>query len=225
MSASALFHVCIAETQPLILSGLKALLEEIGESAVVGEALTVADARACLTNAPEVQVLLLDDTLQGEEQAELRQLKHDFPKLAVLTLSFSGELTHILAAVRAGADGYLLKNTSAEELTLAVRNVVRGQAYYASYVAEILLRHYFLDHPVKKSPAGSATLQNPLVQLTPREQEILTLVSDEHTTNNIADMLGLSRRTVENHRYRLMQKLGVKSAGGLVRYALESGLI
>jgi DNA-binding NarL/FixJ family response regulator len=134
------------------------------------------------------------------------------PHVRVLILSMHADEEHVLQALAAGAAGYLVKDAVPAELELAVRAVARGEAYLSPAVA----RHVV----AARAQGGAATSAQE--RLTPRLREILQLITEGHTTKEIAHILGTSPKTVENQRARLMQRLGVHDIAGLVRYAIQS---
>jgi DNA-binding NarL/FixJ family response regulator len=144
------------------------------------------------------------------------ELRRRLPEVRVLILSMHDNTEYVLESVRAGAHGYLLKDTAATELRGAIRAVRQGESYFSPPIASRLTA-------VLRGTSGGG--QNQLGQLTGRERQVLVGVAEGRTNREIAVDLGISHRTVETHRESLMRKLGIRTVAGLTRIALEAGLI
>ena len=182
---------------------------------VVGE---VSDSRrmADTLTRTGVDVLLCDLHMPYLSGIDLTLcLRQSHPAVKVLLLTMADDAPTIREAVRAGVAGYVLKQTGRHELEQAVTTLMRGQRYFSSEVMERLMS---LDET-------AVAAHNPLTALTGREVDVLRLIADEHTTQRIADRLFISIPTVETHRRYLMQKLGVKSVVGMVKFAMKHGLV
>ena len=162
-------------------------------------------------------MVLLDIGMPGLNGLEVaaRLTKLD-PAIRVVILSMHISEEYVLQALRAGAAGYLLKESAVAELEVAIRAVVRGNSYLSPAVSKRVVDNYV-------SHTGGAA--DPLAALTTRQREILQLVAEGHTSKDIAERLGLSYRTVETHRNQLMKRLGISDLAGLVRFAVRVGLI
>lgn len=208
-------RVLLAEDHALVRSGIRALLEGLTGIQVVAEA---GDGREALklagTHHPDV--VLLDITmpeLNGLEVAA--RLAKEHPRTRTLIVSMHGEEEYVAQALRAGAAGYLLKDSSSAELELAVRAVARGDRYLSPAVSKPVIEGY-VERPVEAGP---------LDRLSPRQREVLQLVAEGCTTKQVAQKLGLSPKTVEAHRTALMKRLGLHDITGLVRYAVRTGIV
>jgi DNA-binding NarL/FixJ family response regulator len=146
----------------------------------------------------------------------VRRLHEALPATRVLVLTMHQEDAYILQAVRAGASGYLVKDSAAAELLIAVRNVHAGAGYFGAQAARTLAAQ--VQHPER-------TLDDPYGRLTAREREVFHLIAEGLTTKEIARQLGISVKTAENHRGRVLAKLDMRNTAELVRYALRKGLI
>ena len=135
------------------------------------------------------------------------------PKTKVVLLTVHAEDHHVLDALRAGFKGYVLKTKAAEELIQAIREVARGKLYLTPGVSEAVVQAYLAKTEMPPEP------------LSHREREVLQLVAEGKTTKEIASVLGISVKTVESHRTRIMAKLNIHETAGLVRYAIRQGLI
>jgi DNA-binding NarL/FixJ family response regulator len=145
----------------------------------------------------------------------VRRIHEEMPQIRVLALTVHEEEEYVLPVVRAGASGYLVKDSAVAELLAAVRALHAGQGYFGPQAARVLAEQYRLP----------AQVEDPYGALSPREREVFHLVVDGHTTKEIARDLGISVKTADNHRCRLMEKLGVHNTAELVRYAARRGLL
>lgn len=210
-------RVLVADDHAIVRTGIRHVLESEPGFAVVAEAATGAEALA-LAGSLRPDVAVLDISMPGESglrvAAELRQRS---PDTRVLILSMHDNTEYVLESLRAGAHGYLLKDSAATELRGAIRAVRRGESYFSPAIAGKL------SAVVRGDAAASAA--GALAQLTARERQVLVGVAQGHTNREIAQQLGISHRTVESHRESLMKKLGVRTVAGLTRLALEAGLV
>ncbi|HEX9670979.1 MAG TPA: response regulator transcription factor [Thermoanaerobaculia bacterium] len=209
-------RVLVADDHTIVRQGLVSLLNESGECEVVAEA---ADGIDALEKAhavhPEVAVLDLSmPRLSGLEV--VRRLHEELPAVRVLVLTVHEEEEYVLPIVRAGAAGYLVKDSAAAELLAAVRALRAGRGYFGPQAARVLADQ--LQHP-----AGAP--EDPYRTLTPREREVFHLVIEGKTTKEIARALGISLKTADNHRSRVLAKLNLHNTAELVRYAARKGLL
>ena len=161
------------------------------------------------------QVLLLDINLEGASGLELcRDFKARNPEMKIIALTMVNEMSMIRAMINAGADGYLLKNTRKEELVHAIDAVLNGEIYLGENTRKVV-----------KNPVKLIEQKQRRYSITKRETDVLRLLVEEFTTQEIADQLGIAFTTVETHRKNLSTKLGVKNVAGLVRIAIEEKLI
>jgi two-component system nitrate/nitrite response regulator NarL len=210
-------RVLVADDHTIVRTGIRHVLESEPGFIVVAEA---SNGREALELASDLRpdVAVLDISMPGESglrvAAELRQRS---PGTHVLVLSMHDNTEYVLESLRAGAHGYLLKDTAATELRDAIRAVRRGESFFSPPIAGRLSAVVRGDAPA--TPVGA------LGQLTARERQVLVGVAQGHTNREIAQQLGISHRTVETHRESLMRKLGVRTVAGLTRLALEAGLV
>ena len=206
-------HIAIADDHELILQGLSLMLEGVPGMTIVwknagGENL----AANLITHRPDI--LLLDIQMPGYSGIDLcKELTKQLPDLRIIALTNFAEAYYVKQMMRNGARGYLLKNTDQDLLLRAITTVAAGEIFLDPAIQQVLL-----DQLTRTRSASSVTL-------TRRESEILKLIAEEHTNQQIADRLFISLRTVETHRLNLTQKLSVKSAAGLVKEAMKRGLI
>ena len=208
-------RLLLAEDHVLMRAGIRALLGALPEVEVVGEASTGPEALA-LAESLRPDLVLLDISmpeLNGLEVAR-RLLKGD-PKRRIIFLSMHTDAVYVRRALQAGASGYLVKGADVPELSLAIRAVMRGESYLSPAVSNDLIGELRRADPREATPLG---------MLTPRQREILQLVTEGHSTKDIARRLDLSVKTVEAHRSILMQRLDIHDLPGLVRFAIRHGL-
>ncbi len=209
-------NVVLAEDHALVRAGFHALLEAIPGVHVVAEAVDGREALALIAaHLPDVAVL--DITMPGLNGIQvINQLRIDHPGVRVIVLSMHENEEYVRQALRAGAAAYLLKDSSPTELELAVRAVAQG----GSYLSPSVSRHVVSDY-LRRAVDDDSTSDG----LTPRQREILQLIAEGRTNQQMASVLGLSIKTVETHRAQLMDRLDIHDVAGLVRYAIRSGLI
>ncbi|HET9748727.1 MAG TPA: response regulator transcription factor [Casimicrobiaceae bacterium] len=209
-----MIRVVIADDHQILREGLKQLLQAAGDLDVVGEAGDGFEVLERVRHA-EFDVLLLDMSMPGKSGVELiKQVKGERPKLRVLVLSMHEEHQYAVRAIRAGASGYLTKESAASQLVAAIRKVAGGGAYITPEVAE-RLAHDAMPHS-----------EGPLhASLSDREFEVFHMLVDGMSVNEIAARLHLSAKTISTHKARLMEKLGVDSTADLVHYAVRHKLL
>jgi DNA-binding NarL/FixJ family response regulator len=206
-------RVLLADDHRLLREAFATLLEP--DCDVVG---AVADGRALLEVAPELRpdIVVLDiamPSLNGLDAA--RQLKRMMPEVKVIFLTVSEDPDLAAEAFRAGASGYLLKNSAASELLQAIQDVFNGRSYITPLATNGLVRN-LLDEP---KPAKKSN------ELSPRQREVLQLLAEGHTMKEIARILKITARTVAFHKYSIMEELGVRSSAELVHYAIKKGVV
>ena len=203
-------------------SGLRALLERAGDLRVIGEA---SDGREALTLIGQQlpDIVLMDVAMAGLNglEATMRAVR-DYRNVRVIVLSMHKNEEYIIQALQAGASGYLLKGASVSELTLAIRSVANGQVHLSPEVSQRVADYEERFGAIPNEVDAGA--RSP-AELTPRESEVLQLIAEGRTMHEIARTLGISPKTVETHRYRLMDRLNIHHITGLVRYAIKAGLV
>ena len=207
-----LCEILLADDHLVVRQGLKVLLESEGFS-VVGQA---SDGREALQLAQNLRfdVAVLDlamPLLNGIDAG--RAILQACPKTKVVLLTMHTEDHLILEALRAGIKGYVLKSKATEELVEAIQEVSRGRLYLTPGASETVVRAYLAKTELPPEP------------LSPREREFLQLIAEGKTTKEAAGLLGISVKTAESHRTRIMQKLNIHEIAGLVRYAIRRGLV
>jgi DNA-binding NarL/FixJ family response regulator len=208
-------RVLVVDDHMIVRTGIRHVLESEAEFEVVGEAASGTEALA-LTSQLHPDVVVLDISMPGVTGLEVAgRLRANSPKTRVLILSMHDHAEYVLESVRAGAHGYLLKDTAAAELRDAIRAICQGESYFSPPVASRL----------SAAVRQERVTQGGLEQLTGREREVLLGIARGSTNKEIAGQLGISHRTVETHRESLMRKLQLRTVAELTRFALGAGLV
>jgi DNA-binding NarL/FixJ family response regulator len=209
-------RVLLADDHTLVRAGIRSLLEKIPGVEVVGEASNGREALE-LTRSQLPTVVLMDIEMPDLSGLEaLPQIIETVPTTKVAILSAYATEDYVSRALRSGASGYMLKDAAALELELLINSIVEDKTYLSPLISRIIIKNYMERSGVDPSP---------LEQLTPRQREILQLIAEGKNTKEIADRLGISVKTVETHRLRLMAHLDIHDVPGLVRYAIREGLV
>lgn len=208
-------RVLIADDHDLFVEGLTALLADADDICFLGTARNGVEAVALADSLPDADLFIMDLSMPEmdgiEAMKEMRRRKSHIPILALTQNDDGGSIAR---AMKAGVSGYILKTADREEFLEAIRTVASGEQYFGERVREALI----VSMTGKEKSGGNAPL-------TKREREILKHIALERTTNEIAEKLFISPYTVETHRKNLIQKLGVRNLAGLVRYAVEQGIV
>lgn len=211
-------RILIVEDHTLLRAGLRALLSQDKDIEIVGEAENGRDAvRLTGTLAPDL--VLTDLSMAGMNGIEsIVDIKRRYPDVRVLVLTIHKTDEYIFASLRAGANGYILKDASHDELRIAIRSVLNGKTYLSPDISAKVINGY-LDTDKTTTPHSTWDT------LTHREREVLKLVAEGNTNKFIADYFCLSVKTVEKHRSNLMKKLDLHNASMMTAYAIERGLV
>ena len=209
-------RMLLVEDHTIVRAGLRALLEGLDDISVVGEA---EDGREALRKVKLFQpdIVMTDLAMPGLNGIEVvERIKKTNPKTCVVVLSMHTSEEYVLRALRAGADGYLVKNAAPQEIGLAIEAAVRGEVFLSPAVSNTVVKQYLssFDH-----------VDDPLSKLTGRQREILQLLAESKSVKEIAIILNVSVKTVETHRANIMGRLGIADLAGLVRFAIKEGLV
>ncbi len=206
-------RILLADDHQIVLEGLKNLLEQ--EFEVVG---TVEDGRALVAEArklhPDVIVVDISMPLLNGIEA-VRQIKKTDNRSKIIFLTMHPDVTYAATAFDAGASGYVLKNSASRELVTAIKEAVQGKTYVTPTIAGELIQTYTSYRRSENIIAG---------ELTDRQREILQLVVEGYSAKEIANMLSISPRTVETHKYNMMQELNLKTTADLIKFAIKNNL-
>jgi two-component system, NarL family, response regulator NreC len=210
--------VLLVDDHTILRQGIRSLLADETGIVVVGEASDGERALVCV-EALAPDVVLMDMVMPGMNGLEAtRRITNGFPGTRVLILSMYDDDEYVQQVIQAGASGYLLKGVAAEELVRGIREVHQGSSFLNPTIAAKLIEDYVRRvKGLEEEPETEA--------LTAREREVLKLIAEGNSNRQIADILRLSRKTVNSHRTNIMRKLDVHDVTGLVRYALREGLI
>jgi DNA-binding NarL/FixJ family response regulator len=211
-------NIAIADDHKIFREGLIELLSKERHLNVIGGAGTRGELLDIVQH--QLTHIVIMDIDMGETNgidltSEVRKIN---PELKILALSMHGEKSYIVRMLEAGATGYILKNAGKEEILNAIDTVANGDTYLSSQVSSKLIEH--ITHPASTKKEKTRSFP-----LTDREVEVLKLIADEYSNSEIAEKLFISIRTVDTHRRNLLDKLSAKNTAGLVKYAIQSGLM
>ena len=214
-----MIEILIADDHAMFADGLESILEgqeEITVKSKCHDGNGVIDYMA----DSKVDIILLDVNLPGMNGIEVcKEISTKYPDTKVIDISMFNEESIVTEILNNGAKGYILKNTGREELILAIKKVVAGESYFSKEVTETIMKS--LMNQRKNSVKSNSILP----KISRREKEVLKLIVEEFTTQEIADKLFISLKTVESHRSSLLAKLSARNTAGLVRIAMENNLI
>ncbi len=214
------FRILLADDHDIVRVGMRALLESQSDFKIVGEAGDGPQAIQ-LTRQLIPDLIVLDLMLPYLNGLDvMRQIHSEYPNIRIVILSMNDNEAYVVEAFVCGANAYVLKQSTSEDLVLAVRNSLAGKRYLSPALSEQAIDRY-----INYSRSAKAGEQDPYQTLTPREYEVLNLAAHGHSNAEIAAKLLLSSRTVETHRSNMMHKLGLHSHVDLVRLALERGIL
>lgn len=206
-SPSRSANILLVDDHPLVRDGLRLRLEGVPGLVVVGEAGN-ADEALSLTQTLSPDLVLMDVGMSGMNGIALAGIFHErFPAVRVLMLSMHDNVEYVTQAVRAGASGYVLKDSPATEIVHAISAVLNNRTYFSAGIAARMIQ--------------ASALQTPAERLTPRESEILDALADGLSSKQIAERYGLSVRTVETHRLNVKRKLEIEGQAELIKFAVE----
>lgn len=209
-------RILLVDDHTVLREGLKALIERDPDTVVVGEAGDGAEAvRLAAELQPDLVIMDLTMPIMSGIDAT-REIVKKHPTIRVLALSMECDRIYVVEVLKAGATGYLLKDTAFAELCEAIHTVARGETFLPRKISTLLVKEFLQCIPEEVSPVYA--------QLTPREREILQLVADGKSAKEIAFLFSTSIKTVENQRNAIMQKLQLFTIAELTKYAIRQGL-
>lgn len=211
-------RVILADDHKLFIEGIAGMLSAVEGIEIAGKAHTGKDAlQMTLDKKPDLVVL--DITMPDMYGIEVtRKIKAKLPDVKILILSMHLDLRMIIEVLQAGADAYTLKDSEPSELVTAVKNVLAGKMYLSSKVIKLLVRDYISKHSVPLS-------LEQLKDLSARERQVLSLISESKSIREIAEELHISRSTADTHKANLMRKLGCENTNELIRFAMREGIV
>ncbi len=214
-------RVLLADDHTLVRAGIRALLENLSGVEIVAETGDGQEA-LCLIRDTRPEVAFVDIAMPGLNGLEIAaRAGREAPATKVVILSMHGTPGHVAQALRAGVSGYVLKDAAADELPVLLRAIARGETYLSSSISKHVVDGYL----GRSTPGATPAEGEPAEVLTPRQREILQLVAEGKSTKDVAQLLGLSVKTVETHRSQIMDRLAIRDLAGLVRYAVRTGLV
>jgi DNA-binding NarL/FixJ family response regulator len=217
MTTPLKIRILIADDHPIVLRGLRMVLDAQPDLEVVAEA-TDGDQAVEQAVSGEIHLAILDISMPRKTGLQAaREITHRKPEVRVLMLSMHDNEQYLFEAISAGASGYVLKSAVDRDLVEACRAAMRGEPFLYPGAVRALMREY-LD----RARAGEALHKD---LLTPREEEIVKLVAEAHTNEEIGELLFISKKTVERHRANILEKLGMRDRVELTRYAIRRGLV
>jgi len=219
MNASKI-RVLIVDDHAIVRAGLRLLISGQDDMTVVGEAGSTRDGiEAAERLSPDVA--LIDLSLPGEGGIEaIRQLRRTRPRVRTVALTMHDDPVYLRSVLSAGGSGYVVKRAADSELLAAIRAVREGRSFVSP-----MLEEAEAQEATPAQAAGQLEAEEALARLSARERQVLVLLAHGHTHSQMAEQLGISVKTVETHRARLSEKLGLKSRADLVRLALDAGLL
>ncbi|HKJ42733.1 MAG TPA: response regulator transcription factor [Sunxiuqinia sp.] len=212
--------VLLADDHEIVRDGLKAFLEDESNITIVGEA---ANGQEALEKAKELQpnVVIMDIRMPEMTGIEATKLMPQYaPDAKILVLTMHETEEYVLRSIESGAHGYLLKDTSKEEFMKAIVTVAKGEKYFSHHASNVLVNQYLTNQQKPKNKADELKFE-----LTKREREILSLITQGLSNKDIAAQLEKSVRTIETHRFNIMKKLDVSNVVELIRVAQEEHLV
>jgi DNA-binding NarL/FixJ family response regulator len=215
---NAKYRIVLVEDQAIIREGLRSLLSGEKDFEIVGEA---GNGREALRLVEKIKPDLVVTDLsmpQMDGMDMIATIKKQNPKVKIAALTVHQDQEYVVATLKSGADGYILKEANYSELILALRCILRGKHYLSPEISGDLIKGFLEGKKVEKE-------QIPWEILSKREREILKQIAEGLTNKQIADQLCISVKTVETHRYKLMNKLNVHNAAALITVAMEKGLL
>lgn len=211
-----MIKIIIADDHHLFIEGVRSLVKSMENIEIIAELSNGQELIDTLMST-SCDLILMDinmPVLDGIEAT--KHIKKNYPGIKILMLTMFSSKDYIEKLLKAGADGYLLKNTDAKELRLAIESIMHGESYFSKEVTARIMEG------LQKKKQGEQF--NHLIELTEREIDVLKLIVQELTTAEIAEKLFISTHTVETHRKNLISKLNVRNIAGLVKYAMQNGL-
>ena len=211
-------NIVLADDHTILRQGLRALLSANANFDVVGEARDGREAVRCVEKLGPDLILMDLSMPRMSGMDAIREIKKRFPKTKIIALTVHKTEEYLLTTLQAGADGYVLKDATHDELILAIKNVMGGKSYLSPGVSEKVIEGYL------KGKANTDSLSS-WETLSQREREVLKLIAEGYKNKEIAEDLCISLKTVEKHRANLMKKLDLHNAAALTVYAVEKGLV
>ncbi|MBR9919783.1 MAG: response regulator transcription factor [Bacteroidetes bacterium] len=211
MNSANTYRILLADDHQVVLDGLTMLLQKEDDLNIVGRAQNGSELIDML-RTKDVDLVITDINMpEMDGISSTTSIRKNYPDLRILVLSMHDDSNYITAVLKAGANGYLVKNAGRKEVLKAIRKVINGESYYSPEAAKAVMDNM-----------GSS--RNEMPGLSDREKQIVKLICEEFTTREIAEKLFLSFHTVEKHRKNIIAKLDVRNTAGLVKWAIRNGI-
>jgi len=210
-------RILIADDHTILRAGIRSLLDMVPEFQVVGE---VDNGKDAINQAGQLKpdLLLSDLSMPKTNGTEaIQRIKSRYPDIKILVLTVHKTEEYVHAALKAGANGYVLKDDTSDELISAIKNIAAGKTYLSPSICSEVVMGYLAD-------PGNERISTSIEQLTSREREIMKLIAEGYRNKDIAEYLSISLKTVEKHRSNMMKKLDLHSASSITSYAIKNGL-
>lgn len=219
MTDSSTIKILIADDHTMFVDGIHSILQNVKDIRVAGRCFD-GPSVVEFVQSEVVDIILLDVNLPGMTGIEVcKQLSKSHPKVKVLAISMFNEESYVTEILNHGASGYILKNTGREELLKAIRTVYSGKSYFSKDVTQTIMKG------LMNQRKASNKSEKFYPKISRREREVLKLIAQEFTTQEIANQLFISLKTVESHRSSLLSKMNARNSAGLVRIAMENNLL
>lgn len=211
-------HLAIVDDHSIVLQGLELMLKNELAVKITGLYQNGAQLLSALQRGETINTILMDIHMPDVNGVELcKMVKREYPSVSVIGLSMVSEMSLVRLMIKNGASGYLHKNAGKDEVVQALEKVREGKKFFSEEIRDMLL-----EGTARGQKAGN---KSPFPRLSRREKDVLRLIVDEHTTQEIADKLFISFGTVETHRRNILSKLGARNTAGLVRITMEYKLL
>ena len=210
-------RILIADDHTILRAGIRSLLDMVPDFEVVGE---VDNGKDAISQAGQLKpdLLLTDLSMPKTNGTEaIQRIKSRYPDIKILVLTVHKTEEYVHAALKAGANGYVLKDDTSDELISAIKNIAAGKTYLSPSICSEVVMGYLAD-------PGNERISTSIEQLTSREREIMKLIAEGYRNKDIAEYLSISLKTVEKHRSNMMKKLDLHSASSITSYAIKNGL-
>ncbi len=210
-------RILIADDHTILRAGIRSLLDMVPDFEVVGE---VDNGKDAINQAGQLKpdLLLTDLSMPKTNGTEaIQRIKSRYPDIKILVLTVHKTEEYVHAALKAGANGYVLKDDTSDELISAIKNIAAGKTYLSPSICSEVVMGYLAD-------PGNERISTSIEQLTSREREIMKLIAEGYRNKDIAEYLSISLKTVEKHRSNMMKKLDLHSASSITSYAIKNGL-
>jgi len=211
-------RILIADDHTILRAGIRSLLDMVPNFEVIGE---VDNGKDAIRQAGELKpdLILSDLSMPKTNGTEaIQRIRGRYPEIKILVLTVHKTEEYVHAALKAGANGYVLKDDTSEELINAIQNIAIGKTYLSPSICSEVVMGYLSD-------PGKERISTSIDQLTTREREVMKLIAEGYRNKDIAEYLSISLKTVEKHRSNMMKKLDLHSASGITSYALKNGLV